>query len=945
MKRLLTSLSALFLALSLFAQGIGGARDLVNFINAYNSGADVSMYKAAGTDEFVFTADIDLTKEKKVPQLHNFAGRLDGRGYRIIGWKGTASFIDEILDSAEVRGVIFDKSCSIKASSKSSVYMLGMLAGKNSGIVSDCENHGSIVHKCTYTSNPVYIGGLVGSNNYCMLRCRNYGTVSTVTTGVQQKADLTINLGGIFGGVDGKSLLGTVVAWCENHGGISAGSDFPAESIGGIAGGAGKCPLKYCVNYGTVKSSSVRPEESPLRPQSRIGGVAGLTKGDIACCDNRGIVLAEGFAQGYAGGIVGQPHSELNVSDCVNYGSVTAECENVCFVGGIAGNVGRPVHFRRCINRGEVSFGGVSARERSCAAGIVGQIYCPKSTDKGTYVRNCVNFGKVVSSAGGNNFGNNDHAIHTAGIVGYMEAREGFVSYLYDCSNEGQIVSAGGRKGAICGSAKNIRTGGSMPDDDAVKAEVLPDGTNVRGRVTYSDGTPAADVVVTDGRLCTATDVNGYYSMKSDLDEAHFIYLSIPSYAMTSTYSGIPQFFRRVSRDDKAVEANFSLEKTERSDKYTLLMIGDPQVRPAGVDNSMERWTDTVSIDAEQFRSTCTGGVYCINLGDLVYNFMTAYDDYIDAASQINCPTFNVIGNHDFDQTTLFDTALGNMYFETYISPEHYSFNIGRIHFVVVNTIMYDRKKADDRYGYGLDERTMRWLENDLRYVPEDRVIVACSHGQLFKKRGDTPNGSHGALQRNYKEYRELLSRYREVYSWSGHYHHNFQYNYSGRNEKWGAENIQCITVSRCTGALRLNEYLNSDGTPQGYMVVNVDGDNLDWWYKPVGKGKDCQMKVYDPSRSGEGYVQANIWNYGDCWTTPEWWENGVKVADMEYHPGTDPDYVALYATVTNKKTRKYCTPSESSQIFRVKPSEGSRGGEVHVKDQFGNEFVSSVAW
>lgn len=943
-RRIISSLFALTLTLSLWAQGIGSGKDLLNFINAYNSGADVSAYM--NQDEVILiTSDIDLSKEKKVPQLHNFAGKLDGQGHKIIGWKCTDALIDEILDSAQVRGIIFDKSCAIKASSKSTTYCLGFLAKKNSGIVSDCENYGSISHKCGYTSNPIYIGGLVGSNNYCMLRCRNYGKIETVCTGSERKVDLAVNVGGIAGGVEGNSLLGTVVAWCENFGEISVSGDFPAESIGGIVGGGGKCPIKYCVNHALVRSQSVKVEDEKVVPQTRIGGIVGLTKGDVACCDNRGEVKSDGSASGFAGGIVGQPHANINVADCVNYGSVVVGNEIVSFVGGIAGNIGRGVHLRRCVNRGKVCFEGVSARDRSCAAGIVGQVYCPKTADHGSYIRNCVNYGEIVGGSGGNNYGNNDHAIHTAGVVGYMEAREGFTAYLYDCRNEGKVTSAGGRRGNIAACVKNIKTGGEFPDEDAVKAQPAPDGTNVSGRVLFSDGSPASGVVVTDGRLCVATDDNGFYSMKSNLEEAHFVYLSIPSYTMTPTYSGMPQFFRRVSRDDKAVEANFTLDRIDRSDKYTLMMIGDPQVRPTGVDNSMERWTDTVSIDAEQFRSSLSGGVYCINLGDLVYNYMTAYDDYIDAAAQIKCPTFNVIGNHDFDQTTLFDTALGNMYFETYISPEHYSFNIGRIHFVVVNTIMYDRKKADDRYGYGLDERTMRWLENDLRYVPKDRVIVACSHGQLFKRRGDTPNGSHGALQRHYKEYRDLLAQYKEVYSWSGHYHDNFQYNYKGRGEKWGADNIQCITVSRCTGALRLNEYLNSNGTPQGYMVVDVDGDDMSWWYKSVGKEKDYQMRVYDPSRDAQGYVQVNIWNYGDCWSVPEWWVDGQKVADMEYHPCADPDYLETYAKVTNKTTRKYCAPSESCDIFRVKPAPGCKGGEVRVKDQFGNEFVSSITW
>lgn len=944
MKRIISAALLLCLSLSLMAQGIGSGKQFVEFIKAYNAGADVSAYWNADS-VFVFTADIDLTKEKKVPQIVTFGGKLDGCGFSIKGFKSSDALIGEILEGAQVKNITFDQSCVLKTTTKTETALVGMLAKKNCGIVSDCATYGTISHKCTYTSNPVYVGGLVGSNNFCMLRCASYGKVESACTNAQQKADLAISVGGIVGGTDGRQAIGATVAWCNNYGSVSVSSDFPAENVGGIVGQPAKSTVKFCVNYGKVSSSSVKAEEGNVMAQSRVGGIAGLTKSDIACCDNRGEVFAEGSASAIAGGIVGQPHFALNVTDCVNYGSVNVRNENVGHAGGIAGSIGRGVHVRRCFNRGQVIWDGVSARDRSTAGGVVGNVYFPKSSDQGTYIRNCANYGSVSSSAGGNNYAGNDHSIHAGGVVGYMEAREGFKAFLYDCKNEGTVKAASGRRGSICANVKNITTGGAFPEDDALMVAPLPDGTNVSGKVAYADGTPASGVVVTDGELCVETDKNGFYSFKSDLHKAHFIYLSIPSYTMTSTYGGVPRFFKRVSRDAKAVQADFVLEKIEQSDKYTVLMIGDPQVRPFGVDNSMERWTDTVSIDAEQYRAGCEGGVYCINLGDLVYNFMTAYDDYLDAAAQIKCPTFNVIGNHDYDQATLFDTQLGNMYFESYISPEHYSFNIGKVHFVCVNTIMYDRTDANARYGYGLDDRTMAWLENDLRFVDKDRVIVACSHAQLFKKRGTSPNGSHSAYNRNYNKYRDLLSQYKEVYSWSGHYHDNSQYNYKGRGGKWGADNIQCITVSRATGALRLNEYLNSNGTPQGYMVVDVDGDNLSWWYKSVGKGKDYQMRAYDPSSDKDGYVKVNIWNYGDHWTTPEWWENGRKVADMEYHPGVDPAYQAIFDQVQNKRTRKYCTPSTECDMFRIKPSEGCHSGEIRVKDQFGNEYKAQVNW
>ena len=72
-------------------------------------------------------------------------------------------------------------------------------------------------------------------------------------------------------------------------------------------------------------------------------------------------------------------------------------------------------------------------------------------------------------------------------------------------------------------------------------------------------------------------------------------------------------------------------------------------------------------------------------------------------------------------------------------------------------------------------------------------------------------------------------------------------------------------------------------------------------------------------------------------------YENGVKVADMEFKPGVDPDYYDLFCTIENKTTRKYCKPSDKSILFAVTPSAGATGGEVRVTDMFGNIYKQTI--
>ena len=949
MKKLVLILASLLACAYAFAQGIGSAKDLQDFIAACNGGESLSPW-SEGDTLIVLTADIDLGKVKKLPQIESFSGRFDGRGFRIKNWKNATAGLFKIIEQGgEVANLTIDKSCSIKASNKGGEYYLGFIADVNQGTLRNCSNEGSISHKCGYATSPVFVGGVAGTNRYVIRECRNSGKISSEVTG-EFKEETNLNVGGITGGGSGKVSRGSVVVHCENTGEVSVAGDLFLSLVGGISGNSGRTNIKYCVNRGTVTGNMAINEAAGKPGLLYAGGIAGQVKGDMLRCDNFGPVLAKGSIGANVGGIVGVPHNTLVIADCFNYGEITALGEEASNVAGIAASIRRPVHVRGCVNYGKIVFDGISSRSRSTAGGIVGSMATPINQDAGAYVRRCMNHGEVYAGAGGNKYeSTNRNAIHAAGVVAYAEVRKGYRASIADNFNDGKITVNGGRKGSIAGSAIGVSVVGAPLDDWArVLDKTGNGGANVIGSVKTPDGKPVAGVSVTDGRQYVKTGSDGSFSMTSDLSEARFVYVSIPAGYRAPLRDGVPQMYRRIPRYAAAVQADIVLEPCADNKDYTILMIADPQVRPYGWDNSMETWHSTVAPDAEAFRASLGGDVYCINLGDLVYNEMYAWDDYLDGAAKVNCTTFNVIGNHDYDQFNLFDTNQGNIFFETYVGPEHYSFDIGDIHYMIVNTILYDRKDNQDKYHYGLDDRTLAWVEADLANVPKDKVLMVCAHNNLFKTPNKSPHGSHNFYGLHYQDYLALFSPYKKVYSWNGHSHTNFYYNYAnhfGKDTNHGSPNIECISVTRATGALRFNAPIGPEGEPQGYMVMNIHGENVDWWYKGVGHDKDYQMKAYGPDRTGDGTVKVNVWNWSEGWSLPEWYENGVKVADMVSTPGIDPDYKLLYDAYDNKTNRNYCVPSEECDIFSVTPSEGVNAGEIRVSDIFGNIYTQSINW
>ncbi len=940
MKRLVLTL---WLALSgivcLYAGGIATSQDLIAFAAALNAGQSTEQWRNA--DGVVcLEADIDMAKAKKFAQIKAFGGQFDGCGHALLNWKAQRGMFGEILQGGEVRNLRIDASCVMKASNKAEEYAVGFIADKNSGIVRNCENFGTVNHKSGYTESDIYVGGLVGINRFVIMNCKNHGAVNSETILTKQESERAIYVGGIAGGAYAKTERCPMIVRCENLGAVTYEGDAPICHVGGIVGSGFKMPVKYCINRGEVNAVSILGENIPkgVSTQARVAGIVAFTKGDVMCCDNFGAVNSSGSHAPNVAGVCAMPHAAVVVGDCVNYGTVKMNNDAPGSMGGISGGVNRAVRIRGCVNRGEIVYAGMSADRRTSVGGVVGSLSVRRTAESGGYLRNCVNYGKVSSGAGGNHYENNN-AIHTGGVAGWVSGSAQAKVIFRDCANHGEVSAAGGRRGNLCGACVEAESGGEYPDLMAESAEPMGDGSTIFGRVTASTGEPVSGVVVSDCVQCVETDGYGYYAMKSDLSKAKFVYLSVPAAYEVPMLNGQPAFFRRIARYESAVMANFTLERRKNpSDKYTVLMVADPQMRPYGVDNSAETFRDDVAPDIEAFRATA-GECYSINLGDLVYNYMVAYDDYLDIASTIKCPTFNVMGNHDYDQNTLFDTKLGTVYFETYVGPTNYSFNIGKVHYVVLNNIIYNRTDSSKRYSTGLEEESITWLENDLSHVSKDMPIVVCSHSQLFKKRN-----THSTKAMNHKRYTAALTQFKHVYSWAGHNHENYSYHYAGKGYE-GKDKISSILVARATGALRLNKYISADGTPQGYMVMNVDGENMSWYYKAVGCGKEVQMRLYAPLKTDGRSVVANIWNYGDGWSKAEWWENGVKVADMEQFEDFDPDYNAIYANVTNKTTRKYCKPQKSPNMFKVVPSAGVTAGEVRVTDNFGNVYTSKIAW
>ena len=947
MKRFSIFLVLLLSVIAVYAGGIGNAKEFMAFAKAVNSGADLSEW----TDDkgvVCLECDIDMKKASKFPAIVAFKGIFDGKGYALKNWKAKSALFHELKEGGEIRNLRIDESCVMKLSSSSGEFIRAFIVDINSGTLRNCENYGSIKHRADALEGYIFIGGLCGINRYILIDCKNGGNIESEVVVATANKRSGVCIGGLAGS-SRKNLKSASYIRCENSGTIRYKGDTPYNFVGGVSGQSVSASMKWCINRGNVDVTTLK---GAMNGCVYMGGITGHSNADIICCDNFGSVDARGVYQTRMAGVVGMPNAKMNITGCDNYGKVTSAIDGMTLLGGVVGTMATETHLHNCNNRGEVIFAGVSPKA-SFIGGVVGSMGSVKKATHGAQLRCCNNYGKVVSSRGGNDLEEGKNAIHTGAIAGRSIATDAAPIQIIDCANRGELIAASGRKDEIVPYATYTKiVGGYFHNNYAAAVDPRADGSTIYGRVTSTTGAPLQGVVVTDGLNCVATDAEGRYALKSDMAKTQFVYISVPDGYKVPFRKSVPQIFRRIPRYAKGATADFVLEKREQSmEEYRVAMVGDPQMRGFNHDTSAEKFRDVIIPDIVEYAKSEGKPLFTINLGDLCYNWMPAYDDYLDVVADSGVEMFHVIGNHDFDQNTLLETKLGTTFFEEYISPTNYSFNIGKLHYVIVNSIVYSRPNRKKHYGTGMEDDAVEWLENDLKYVPKDHSIVICAHAHLHRY----PNKS-----KNYKRYSAALTQFKHVYSWSGHYHNN-DGQYHKNDTKNNRSNVHMVAVARCSGNLRANRDLNVDGTPNGYMAVEVKGDQLEWYYKAIGHDRSYQMRAYSPVRTGDGYVKVNIWNHTKgFWSQPEWWENGKKVATFEQHREEDLDAIEINKSVAHLaakadpsicwtsskgKVHDYTKPNRSRYMFRIKPSEGVRSGEIRVTDNFGVTYIEKVEW
>ncbi len=452
--------------------------------------------------------------------------------------------------------------------------------------------------------------------------------------------------------------------------------------------------------------------------------------------------------------------------------------------------------------------------------------------------------------------------------------------------------SLGGHVASVIASQLSPR---SKPHQ--VKGRVYVDGN---GNQQFDEGeTMLAGVRVSNGSDIVKTDQEGRYELSIDDDEAIFVikpsgYRTIignhqlPKFYYIHKPNGSPasQFPGVAPTGTLPESIDFLMYPQGEPEHFKAILFGDPQPR-----NQKEVDYITHDVIEELIGTDASFGV---TLGDITFDDLSLFEPQAKAIAVLGIPWYNVIGNHDMNYDAKHDDHSDES-FERVFGPSYYSFDYGKVHFMVLDDVewMID-DKGEGRYQGGLGREQMEFIRNDLELIPDDQLVVLLMHIPLNDVR-------------DRHELFRLIEQRPFCMSVSAHLH-NHQHRFITKADGWrGPEphhHVVNVTVSGSWWSGLKDERgiphaTMSDGAPNGYSIVEFDGHTYQFNFKAAGRPADYQIQIYAPEEVSAGAssvdVYANVFNGSEKTVTRYRIGEQGGWSTMERTQSEDPTFQHLF--------------------------------------------------
>ena len=475
-----------------------------------------------------------------------------------------------------------------------------------------------------------------------------------------------------------------------------------------------------------------------------------------------------------------------------------------------------------------------------------------------------------------------------------------------------------------------------------------------------------AEVAVSNGKQVVQTNANGEYSLEIDEEDGKVFIIKPSGYDLPTDKLNQPRFYYLHKPDGSpelkydGVEptgtlpesVNFPLLEGEEKSKFRVLLFGDPQPYTRQQVEYFDRDIVSELHNAERYE-------FGITLGDIVGDDLDLFQPYSQSVAKIGKPWFNVYGNHDMNFDAQSD-QFADETFEANFGPPTYAFNHGNAHFIILDDVIYPRTDGEAGYIGGLTERQLAFIENDLKHVPTEKLVVLAFHIPLISPEGNRFRlGDRQALF-------DLLKDYPHTLSLSAHTHIQ-QFRFFGADKGWerltphihyNAGTTSGDWWSGVPDKRGIPPTMMRDGTPNGYAMLNINGNSFTIDYKVAENSADYKMNIWGPE-----VVPQDSWHGAQLYVN---YFLGSKYTDVEYRFNSsgnwhsmrhiaekDPHVAGLRQKWDQSQTllegKRPSNPVESTHLWKTSvPNDlplGTQTIHIRVTDMFGRTFTDEFTY
>jgi hypothetical protein len=370
-------------------------------------------------------------------------------------------------------------------------------------------------------------------------------------------------------------------------------------------------------------------------------------------------------------------------------------------------------------------------------------------------------------------------------------------------------------------------------------------------RTDASKGIP--NLMVSNGRDVVLTDADGKWSLPVAEGDSIFVIkptgwmtllepdTNLPVFAYVHEPQGTPaslglRYAGIAPTGPLPASIDFPLRRQTEPTKFDVLLFTDPQ--PESLAELGYVRDDVVAqvagIDA----------AFGITTGDLMFDDLSMYPRHNSIFGSIGLPWYNCPGNHDMNYEAP-DNRFSRETYKRIFGARYAAFQYGGATFFLLDNVEY-LGNSKYRGHFGPDQ--LGFIRNVLANVPREQLLVFLMHIPL-----QTLVGTDASIATtDAQDFLRLIADRPATASFSGHTHTNEHYYLTADGAPDSAPQHHHQVITAASGSWWSGPFdvrgipvaLATDGTPNGFHLLSIDGATWTTRLLPAHDPKQSQMRL-----------------------------------------------------------------------------------------------------